>query len=37
MIPEIEVFFRSFGGDLLPYFSIEGGKGIPYFLRKLLK
>lgn len=37
MIPEIEVFFRSFGGDLLPYFSIEGGNGIAYFLRKLLK
>jgi hypothetical protein len=37
MIPEIEVFFRSFGGDLLPYFSIEGGKGFPYLLRKLLK
>ena len=37
MIPEIEVFFRSFGGDLLPYFSIEGGGGIAYFFRKLLK
>jgi len=37
MIPEIEVFFRSFGGDLLPYFSIDGGKGILYLLRKLLK
>ncbi len=37
MIPEIEVFFRSFGGDLLPYFSIEGGKGFAYFLRKLVK
>jgi len=37
MIPEIEVFFRSFGGDLLPYFSIEGGKGLMYFLRKLIK
>lgn len=37
MIPEIEVFFRSFGGDLLPYFSIEGGSGLAYFLRKLLK
>lgn len=37
MIPEIEVFFRSFGGDLLPYFSIEGGRGIAYFLRKLIK
>jgi len=37
MIPDIEVFFRSFGGELLPYFSIEGGNGILYFLRKLLK
>ena len=37
MIPEIEVFFRSFGGDLLPYFSLEGGKGVSYFIRKLLK
>lgn len=37
MIPEIEVFFRSFGGDLLPYFSIEGGKGLLYFLRKTIK
>jgi len=37
MIPEIEVFFRSFGGDLLPYFSIEGGRGFAYFLRKILK
>jgi hypothetical protein len=37
MIPEIEVFFRSFGGDLLPYFSIEGGRGVVYSLRKLIK
>ena len=37
MIPEIEVFFRSFGGDLLPYFSIEGGKGLMCFLRKVIK
>lgn len=37
MIPEIEVFFRSFGGDLFPYFSIEGGRGMVYALRKLLK
>ena len=37
MIPEIEVFFRSFGGDLLPYFSIDGGKGLLYFLRKTIK
>ncbi len=37
MIPEIEVFFRSFGGDLFPYFSIEGGRGIAYFLRKIIK
>jgi hypothetical protein len=37
MIPEIEVFFRSFGGDLLPYFSIDGGKGLVYFLRKTIK
>ena len=37
MIPEIEVFFRSFGGDLLPYFSIEGGRGIGFFLRKMIK
>jgi hypothetical protein len=37
MIPEIEVFFRSFGGDLLPYFSIEGGRGIVYSLRRLIK
>jgi len=37
MIPEIEVFFRSFGGDLLPYFSIEGGRGVVYSLRKYLK
>ena len=37
MIPEIEVFFRSFGGGLLPYFSVDGGKGIAYFLRKVLK
>ena len=37
MIPEIEVFFRSFGGDLLPYFSIDGGKGLVYFLRKIVK
>lgn len=37
MIPEIEVFFRSFGGDLLPYFSLDGGKGLSYFIRKILK
>ena len=37
MIPEIEVFFRSFGGELLPYFSIEGGKGLVYSFRKMLK
>lgn len=37
MIPEVEVFFRSFGGDLLPYFSIEGGSGLLYFIRKLTK
>ena len=37
MIPEIEVFFRSFGGDLLPYFSIEGGKGIVNFIRRMVK
>jgi hypothetical protein len=37
MIPEIEVFFRSFGGDLLPYFSIEGGRGVVYSLRKIIK
>ena len=37
MIPEIEVFFRSFGGDLLPYFSIDGGRGIVYFLRKIMR
>jgi hypothetical protein len=37
MIPEIEVFFRSFGGELLPYFSIQGGKGLVYSLRKMLK
>lgn len=37
MIPEIEVFFRSFGGDLLPYFSIDGGRGFAYFIRKHLK
>ena len=37
MIPEIEVFFRSFGGDLLPYFSIEGGKGIMNFIRRMVK
>ena len=37
MIPEIEVFFRSFGGDLLPYFSIEGGRGIVYSIRRLIK
>ena len=37
MIPAIEVFFRSFGGDLFPYFSIEGGKGLMYFLWKVIK
>jgi hypothetical protein len=37
MIPDIEVFFRSFGGDLLPYFSIEGGRGIGFFFRKMIK
>lgn len=37
MIPDIEVFFRSFGGDLLPYFSIEGGRGIGFLLRKMIK
>ena len=37
MIPDIEVFFRAFGGDLLPYFSIEGGRGIGFFFRKMIK
>jgi len=37
MIPEIEVFFRSFGGKLFPYFSIEGGRGFVYFFRKMIK
>lgn len=25
-VPEIEEFFRSFGGSLIPYFSVSGGK-----------
>lgn len=25
-VPEIEEFFRSFGGDITPYFSVEGGQ-----------
>ncbi len=25
-VPEIEEFFRSFGGNLTPYFSVSGGK-----------
>ena len=37
MIPEVERFFRGFGGDLTPYFSIEKGKGIFYRLRRFLK
>ena len=37
MIPEIEVFFRSFGGELFPYFSLDGGKGLMYLLRKVVK
>ena len=37
MIPEVERFFRGFGGELTPYFSLEKGKGIFYRLRSFLK
>lgn len=37
MIPEVERFFRGFGGELTPYFSIEKGRGWIYRLRGLLK
>ena len=37
MIPEVERFFRGFGGELTPYFSLEKGKGIFYRLRRFLK
>ncbi len=37
MIPEVERFFRGFGGDLTPYFSLEKGKGFIYGLRSFLK
>jgi len=37
MIPEVERFFRGFGGELTAYFSLEKGKGIVYRLRRLLK
>lgn len=37
MIPEVERFFRGFGGDLVPYVSLEKGKGFLYSLRKFLR
>jgi len=37
MIPEVERFFRGFGGELTPYFSLEKGKGFIYGLRSFLK
>ncbi len=36
-VPEIEEFFRSFGGDLVPYFSVTGGKWPWPMLMKLTK
>lgn len=36
MIPEVERFFRGFGGELTPYFSIENGHGFIYSLRRIL-
>lgn len=37
MIPEVERFFRGFGGELTPYFSLENGAGVLYSLRKIFK
>ncbi len=37
MIPEVERFFRGFGGELTPYFSLEQGKGLVYRLRQFIK
>jgi hypothetical protein len=28
MIPEIEKYFRQFGGNLIPHFAINGGRGL---------
>ena len=37
MIPEVERFFRGFGGELTSYFSLEKGKGMFYCLRSFIK
>ena len=34
MIPTIEKFFRGFGGDLVPFYTISGGKGVWSFFFK---
>jgi len=34
MIPSIEKFFRGFGGDLIPFYTISGGKGVWSFFFK---
>ncbi|MFM7682426.1 MAG: hypothetical protein ACKO7P_06740 [Bacteroidota bacterium] len=35
MLRNVERFFRGFGGELTPYFSVEQGKGLGGFLKKM--
>jgi hypothetical protein len=38
MIPEVESFFRQFGGKLTPLYTINGGRGLwPRLIRLYLK
>jgi len=37
MLPEVERFFRGFGGDLVPYFTVNKAWLPLEFMLKLLK